>query len=156
MSEFTEPQLTESVIQSFATTRDPRLREVLGRLVSCLHAFVRDVDLSFDEWRAAIDFLTRTGHTSSATRQEFILLSDVLGVSMLVDALAHRHHTGATESTVLGPFYIGEHRVVPNGTALGGDAPGGRVFVDASVGDVAGRPIARAAIDVWHADPAGL
>ena len=156
MPEFDDTQLTESVIQSFASAPDPRLRTVLQHLVKHMHAFVRDVDLTFDEWLAAIDFLTRTGHKSDATRQEFILLSDVLGASMLVDALGHRDQSGATDTTVLGPFYVGEHRVTPSGTDLGADSPGERVFVDASVTDPAGRPIAGASVDVWHADRDGL
>ncbi|HEX2685450.1 MAG TPA: dioxygenase [Kofleriaceae bacterium] len=154
--EFNDAQLTTTVLESFASAPDPRVRTVLHQLISHLHAFVRDVDLTFDEWRAAIDFLTRTGHASSATRQEFILLSDVLGVSMLVDARNHSGRAGATETTVLGPFYVGEHRVAPHGTDLSPGSPGERVFVDASVTDVTGRPIAGAMIDVWHAGSDGL
>ena len=93
---------------------------------------------------------------SGDTRQEFILLSDVLGVSMLVDAINHKAQAGATDTTVLGPFYVGEHRVTPHGADLAGDAPGERVLVEASVTDGAGRPIAGAAVDVWHADTDGL
>jgi hydroxyquinol 1,2-dioxygenase len=168
MQDFDDTRLTAAVLDRFSTAPDPRTRKLLGALVAHLHAFVRDVDLTFDEWRAAIDFLTRTGHKSDATRQEFILLSDVLGVSMLVDALDHRGHRGhrghdghdghgrATDTTVLGPFYVGEHRLAPHGSDLAGDAPGERVLVDASVTDVAGTPIAGAEVDVWHADAAGL
>src|SRR5262249_34484055 len=144
-----------AVIQSFANAPD-RVRSALGKLVKHLHAFVRDADVSFDEWRMAIDFLNRTGHKSDATRQEFILLSDVLGVSMLVEAIGHRDRPGATGSTVLGPFYVGEHRITPHGTDLGADSPGERVFVDASVSDVAGYPIGGATVDVWHADRDGM
>src|ERR1041384_584491 len=111
MQQFDDTTLTEAVLEGFAKAPDPRTRTLLQQLIKHLHAFVRDVDLTFDEWRAAIDFLTRTGHKSDATRQEFILLSDVLGASMLVDALGHRDHSGATDTTVLGPFYVGEHRV---------------------------------------------
>jgi protocatechuate 3,4-dioxygenase beta subunit len=156
MQEFDDTQLTAAVLERFASAPDPRVRAVLARLISHLHAFVRDVDLTLDEWHTAIDFLTRTGHTSNDTRQEFILLSDVLGVSMLVDAINHKAHTGATDTTVLGPFYVGEHRVAPHGTDLAPGEPGERMFVDGSVTDVAGRPIAGAAVDVWHADSGGL
>ena len=149
-------QLTQAVLQSYADAPDPRVRTVLRQLISHLHAFVREADLTMDEWRAAIDFLTRTGHASTATRQEFILLSDVLGVSMLVDAINHKGGTGATETTVLGPFYVGEHRVTPHGTDLVPGAPGERMFVDASVTDATGRPLEGAEVDVWHADGAGL
>lgn len=159
MLNFDDTGITAPVLERFAGASDPRVRRVLGSLIAHLHAFVRDVDLTLDEWRAAIDFLTRTGHKSDATRQEFILLSDVLGVSMLVDAINHRRsgeRAGATETTVLGPFHVGEHRLTPHGTDLAGDAPGERVLVDASVTDAAGAPIAGAEIDVWHADAAGL
>jgi hydroxyquinol 1,2-dioxygenase len=156
MQDFDDSRLTAAVLERFQGAPDPRTRKLLGALITHLHAFVRDAELTLDEWRAAVDFLTRTGHKSDATRQEFILLSDVLGVSMLVDALGHRGHTGATDTTVLGPFYVGEHRLAPHGSDLAGDAPGERVLVDASVTDVAGKPIAGAEIDVWHADAAGL
>jgi protocatechuate 3,4-dioxygenase beta subunit len=156
MADFDDNKLTEAVIQSFANAPDPRVRHVLGRLVAHLHAFVRDAELTFDEWRAAIDFLTRTGHKSDDTRQEFILLSDVLGVSMLVDAINHRDDTGATATTVLGPFYVGEHRVTPHGTDIAPGTQGERLLVEAEVTDVRGRPIAGAEIDVWHADDTGL
>src|SRR5258706_14797747 len=105
MAEFDDKKLTEAVRERFAAAPDPRVRSVLGKLITHLHAFMRDADITFDEWRTGIDFLTRTGHLSGATRQEFILLSDVLGVSMLVDALNHRERGGATDTTVLGPFY---------------------------------------------------
>ena len=156
MQDFDNTKITEAALQSFAGAPDPRVRAVLRQLISHLHAFVRDVDLTFDEWRTAIDFLTRTGHMSGATRQEFILLSDVLGVSMLVDAINHRGHTGATETTVLGPFYVGEHRVMASGGDLSPGAPGERLFVDAGVTDGSGQPIAGATIDVWHADGSGF
>jgi hydroxyquinol 1,2-dioxygenase len=156
MPELVNPQITDAVLQSFASAPDPRVRAVLHQLIAHLHAFVRDARLTSGEWHAAIDFLTRTGHMSSATRQEFILLSDVLGVSMLVDAINHPDHAGATETTVLGPFYVGEHRLTPHGTDLAADAPGERLFVDARVTDVAGQPIDGAQIDVWHADGTGL
>ncbi|MEO7730017.1 MAG: dioxygenase [Kofleriaceae bacterium] len=158
MTDFDDAQLTEAVRASFAAAPDPRVRAVLGFLIDHLHGFLRDSALTFDEWRHAIDFLTRTGQLSSATRQEFILLSDVLGASMLVDAINHRDHAGVTDSTVLGPFYVGEHRLVPDGTDLAPGAPGApgaRLLVAARVTDPAGAPIA-ATIDVWHADAHGF
>ncbi|HEX7835960.1 MAG TPA: dioxygenase [Kofleriaceae bacterium] len=155
MPDFDPSQLTDAVLKSYAGAPDPRARDVLRHLITHLHAFIRETELTLDEWHRAIDFLTRTGHMSGDTRQEFILLSDVLGVSMLVDAINHRAH-GATESTVLGPFYVGEHRVTPHGTDLAGSAPGERMLVDAGVTDTAGRPIAGAAIDVWHAGSDGF
>jgi protocatechuate 3,4-dioxygenase beta subunit len=156
MSEFDPSQITHAVLRSYEGASDPRTREVLGKLITHLHAFLRDADVTLDEWARAIDFLTRTGQMSGDKRQEFILLSDVLGVSMLVDAINHTSQAGATDTTVLGPFYVGEHRVMPHGTDLGGGAPGERVLIEASVTDPAGRPIAGAAVDVWHADTDGL
>src|SRR6187551_2197733 len=105
---FSEERSAEVVAASFAGTPDPRLREVVTALVRHLHAFVKDVELTEGEWAAAIDFLTRTGHMSTGGRQEFILLSDVLGVSMLVETINHRSGGVATESTVLGPFHMVE------------------------------------------------
>jgi hydroxyquinol 1,2-dioxygenase len=156
MADFDIHQLTESVLTSYAGAPDPRVASVLRKLITHLHAFVRESELTLDEWNRAIDFLNRTGQISGVTRQEFILLSDVLGVSMLVDAINHRGEPGATDTTVLGPFYVGEHRVTPHGTDLAGSAPGERVLVEASVTDAAGRPIAGADVDVWHADTDGM
>jgi len=156
MPDFDPRQITDAVLRSYEGAPDPRTRDVLRRLITHLHAFIREANLTLDEWMRAIDFLTRTGHMSGDTRQEFILLSDVLGVSMLVDAINHQALAGATDTTVLGPFYVGEHRVMPHGTDLAGNAPGERVLVEASVGDPAGQPIAGAAVDVWHADTDGL
>ena len=110
MPQFNDHALTEQVLESFANTPDARLKTLITELVRSLHDYVRKTDLTFEEWDAAIDFLTCTGHTCTPTRQEFILLSDVLGVSMLVDAVNHREREGATETTVLGPFYVGEHK----------------------------------------------
>src|SRR6202034_1222811 len=106
MPQFKDSELTAAVIRSFDETPDPRVKFLLQELVESLHEFVRKTDLSFDEWGYAIDFLTRTGQKCTPTRQEFILLSDVLGVSMLVDAVNHRERDGATATTVLGPFYV--------------------------------------------------
>ena len=89
-----------------------------------LHDYVRKTDLTFDEWGYAIDFLTRVGQKCTPSRQEFILLSDVLGVSMLVDAVNHREREGATETTVLGPFYVGEHKAMPHGADISADLDG--------------------------------
>ena len=110
MPQFNDTELTAAVIKSFEETPDPRVKFLMEELVKSLHDYVRKTDLTFDEWGYAIDFLTRTGQKCTPSRQEFILLSDVLGVSMLVDAVNHREREGATETTVLGPFYVGEHR----------------------------------------------
>src|SRR4051812_33513568 len=105
---FTEDRSGELVAASFAGTPDPRLRQVLTSLVHHLHAFVKNVELTEQEWGTAIDFLTRTGQMSNEVRQEFILLSDVLGVSMLIETINHRTGGTSTESTVLGPFHMVE------------------------------------------------
>ena len=104
MTQFSETELTAAVVNSFNDTPNPRTKFLLQELVKSLHDYVRKTDLTFEEWEFAIDFLTRTGQKCTPIRQEFILLSDVLGVSMLVDAVNHREREGATETTVLGPF----------------------------------------------------
>ena len=106
MRDFDENNITAAVVDRFANTPDPRLKDIMSSLVRHLHAFARDVRLSFAEWSYAIDFLTRTGQICTDKRQEFILLSDTLGLSMLVDAIDHPASAGVTESTVLGPFYV--------------------------------------------------
>ncbi|MGJ5093939.1 intradiol ring-cleavage dioxygenase [Bradyrhizobium oligotrophicum] len=156
MTQFNEAELTEAVVASFERTPDPRAKFLLQELVKSLHDYVRRTELSFDEWAAAIDFLTRTGQTCTASRQEFILLSDVLGVSMLVDAINHRNRAGATETTVLGPFYVGEHKVTAHGTDISADLKGEKMFVQGRVTDLSGAPLAGAAVDVWHADDEGF
>ena len=133
MPQYDDQELTAEVIRSFAATPNPRLKLVLTELVKSLHGFVRNTDLSFEEWNYAIDFLTRTGQTSTSTRQEFILLSDVLGVSMLVDAVNHREREGATQTTVLGPFYVGEHKPMPHGADISAGIGGEPMFVRSRV-----------------------
>src|SRR3954462_15096338 len=129
----------------------------MEELVKSLHEYVRKTDLTFEEWGTAIDFLTRVGQKCTLTRQEFILLSDVLGVSMLVDAVNHRERDGATETTVLGPFYVGEHKAMPHGTDVSpNNQTGGRMFVQSRVTDLQGKPLAGVPVDIWHADDDGL
>ena len=156
MTQFNDSELTAAVIRSFDETPDPRAKFLLQELVKSLHEFVRKTDLSFDEWGYAIDFLTRTGQKCTPTRQEFILLSDVLGVSMLVDAVNHRERDGATETTVLGPFYVGEHKTMPHGADISADLSGDRMFVQSRVTDLHGKPLAAIPVDVWHADDDGF
>src|SRR6202158_4871128 len=156
MPQFNDTELTAAVIKSFEETPDPRVRFLMEELVKSLHDFVRKTDLNFDEWGYAIDFLTRVGQKCSASRQEFILLSDVLGVSMLVDAVNHREREGATETTVLGPFYVGEHKVMPHGTDVSANLAGERMFVQSRVTDLAGKPLAGVPVDIWHADDDGF
>ncbi len=156
MRDFDENNITAAVVERFANTPDPRLREILSSLVEHLHAFARDVRLSFAEWSRAIDFLTRTGQTCSGTRQEFILLSDTLGLSMLVDAIDHPAGFGATESTVLGPFYVASAPELPLGSDVSGGLPGEPLYVEGTVRSSDGQPIADAVIDTWHSDADGF
>jgi len=156
MANFNEHDLTDEVISSFASTPNARLKFLIEETVKSLHDLVRRTELTFEEWNQAIEFLTRTGQTCTPLRQEFILLSDVLGVSMLVDAVNHREREGATETTVLGPFYVGEHRVTPHGANISEGIDGEVMFVENRVTDLAGKPLAGAEIDVWHADDDGF
>ena len=156
MTQFNETELTAAVISSFNDTPDPRAKFLLQELVKSLHEYVRKTDLTFEEWEYAIDFLTRTGQKCTPIRQEFILLSDVLGVSMLVDAVNHREREGATQTTVLGPFYVGEHMVTPHGSDISAKLPGERMFVQSRVTDISGKPLPGVPVDVWHADDDGF
>jgi hydroxyquinol 1,2-dioxygenase len=156
MAQFNETELTAAVIRSFDEAPDPRAKFLLQELVKSLHEYVRKTDLTFEEWEYAIEFLTRTGQKCTEIRQEFILLSDVLGVSMLVDAVNHRDREGATETTVLGPFYVGEHKVTPHGTDISAKLPGERMFVQSRVTDLKGKSLAGVPVDVWHADDDGF
>src|SRR4249919_2902296 len=157
MRQFSETELTAAVIRSFDDAPDPRAKFLLQELVKSLHDYVRKTDLTFEEWEYAIDFLTRTGQKCTPIRQEFILLSDVLGVSMLVDAVNHRDRDGATQTTVLGPFYVGEHKVTAHGTDISpNNLSGERMFVQSRVTDLKGKPLANVPVDVWHADDDGF
>src|SRR3954467_8844415 len=156
MPQFNDTELTAAVIRSFEETPDPRVKFLMEELVKSLHDYVRKTDLTFDEWGYAIDYLTRTGQACTATRQEFILLSDVLGVSMLVDAVNHREREGATQTTVLGPFYVGEHRPTPHGSDISIGVDGEPMFVRSRITDLDGKAVPGAEIDVWHADDDGF
>ena len=156
MTQFHDQELTAEAIRSFEATPDARLKFILEQVVTSLHDLVRRTNLTFEEWERAIDFLTRTGQTCTSLRQEFILLSDVLGVSMLVDAVNHREREGATQTTVLGPFYVGEHKRTPHGSDISQGTAGEPMFVRSRVTDLAGQPLTGAEIDVWHADDDGF
>jgi protocatechuate 3,4-dioxygenase beta subunit len=153
----TEDDITAEVLRRIEATPDPRLREIMVALVGHLHAFVRDVQLTEPEWFAAIQFLTDTGQMCTDRRQEFILLSDTLGVSMVVDLINHRKPDGATESTVFGPFHRdGAPEMPAGGNIAPRDAHGTPMIISGRVLDPAGRPIAGALLDVWQADSSGL
>jgi hydroxyquinol 1,2-dioxygenase len=156
MRDFDENNITAAVIDRFANTPDPRLKEIMSSLVLHLHAFARDVRLSFAEWSYAIDFLTRTGQICSDKRQECILLSDTLGLSMLVDAMDHPASAGTTDSTVLGPFYVASAPEMPLGSDVSGGLRGEPLYVEGTVCSSDGRPIANAVVDTWHSDDDGF
>src|SRR5580704_10867891 len=156
MPQFNDTELTEAVIHSFDETPDPRVKFLMEELVKSLHGFVRNTNLTQDEWMNAIEFLTAVGQKCTPTRQEFILLSDVFGVSMLVDAVNHREREGATQTTVLGPFYVGEHSPMPHGTDISEGIAGEPMFVRSRVTDLQGKPLANVEVDVWHADDDGF
>jgi catechol 1,2-dioxygenase len=153
---FSETDSDELVAASFDRTPEPRLREVLRSLVRHLHAFAKDVELNQAEWEAGIEFLTATGHKCDATRQEFILLSDVLGLSMLVDTISNRTASGATESTVLGPFHMVDSPERELGENISGFDGGQACVVVGSVSSSGGQRLPGAVVDVWQADEAGF
>jgi hydroxyquinol 1,2-dioxygenase len=150
-----EAALTQEVRASFAGTDSPRLRELLEGLVEHLHAYAREVRLTEAEWSAAVDFLTRTGQITDERRQEFILLSDVLGLSMLTIGISAPGDPRATEPTVFGPFFVGDAPFVQYGGDVAQGAPGEPCWVEGTVTDTAGTPIAHAEIEVWEADEDG-
>ena len=148
--------ITQSVIQSFADTPDPRLRELMVSLARHLHAFAQEVQLTEAELFAGIDFLTRCGHITDAKRQEFILLSDTLGLSMLTVALNQNKPAGCTEATVFGPFHVeGAPRVQLGGDVAQG-AKGTPCWVRGRVLGLQGEPVPGAHLDVWQSDDEGL
>jgi hydroxyquinol 1,2-dioxygenase len=151
-----DADLTRAVEASFDGTPDPRLREVMQALVRHLHAFASEVQLTEEEWFAAIDFLTRTGHITDDKRQEFILASDTLGLSMLVVGMNHRRPPGATESTVFGPFFIEGSPAFENGDDLANGAPGMPCFMSGVVRSTDGEPVPGALLDIWQADEDGF
>ncbi len=148
--------LTAAVLARMQGAIDARLKTVMESLIRHLHAFVRETELTEDEWFAAIEFLTATGQKCDAKRQEFILLSDTLGVSMLVDLINHRKPAGATESTVLGPFYVHGARELPNGANIAEGVAGEPVHFSGTVSTAHGNPLAGATLDIWSADGEGL
>jgi protocatechuate 3,4-dioxygenase beta subunit len=150
-----EEHITQQVLASFDGSLTPRFREVMQALVRHAHAFVRDVRLTEDEWAAAIDFLTRAGHITDDRRQEFILASDVLGISMLTIAVNNPAVAAATESTVFGPFFVRGAPEIPLGGDIATEHSGQPCWVEGTVTDVEGKAIRHARIDVWEADDQG-
>ncbi|GLY97489.1 dioxygenase [Actinoplanes sp. NBRC 103695] len=151
-----EAQLVERVLASFGGTPDPRLRELMRALTTHLHAFVRETRLTETEWRRAIEFLTATGHLTDERRQEFILLSDVLGLSMQTITVNNEAYADATEATVVGPFFVEGSPEVEQGGDIAHGAPGEPCWVEGTVRDTGGSPVPHARIEVWEADDEGF
>lgn len=154
---FSEKKLTAEVIKRMRKTKDKRLKQVMASFVKHMHAFVRDVKPTPEEWFAGVQFLTETGHWSTGKRQEFILMSDTLGVSMLVDALNYKAGEGATQSTVLGPFHREQAPQYQLGDSISKNASDGEpCIVSGTVKDSKGRPVANAKLDIWEGGADGL
>jgi len=146
-----EDDITAEVLRRVEATPDPRTREIMLSLLKHLHAFIKEVRLTEPEWWKGIDFLTRTGHMCDDRRQEFILLSDTLGVSMVTDLMSNRKPAGATESTVFGPFHRDGAPEMPFGGDIARvDRGGVTTIVSGRVLDLDGKPIAGALLDVWQ------
>jgi hydroxyquinol 1,2-dioxygenase len=151
----TEDNITELATQRWGTAHDARTRELLTGLVQHLHDFAREVRLTEDEWMAAIQWLTSTGQISDEKRMEFILASDVLGLSMLVVQMNHRFDPEATPATVLGPFHIEGSPELEYAADMSQGLPGVPLFVSGTVRSLDGSPVPGAVLDVWQADEEG-
>ena len=156
MHNVSEETLTDAVIATMAGTNDPRTRELLACLVKHLHAFIRETRLTEEEWLAAIRFLTATGQKCDDTRQEFIMLSDTLGASAMKDLVLQRGATGATEASLLGPFYREGAPELPSGADIAAGAVGESALVSGQVRTPDWKPLAGALLDVWQASGDGL
>jgi catechol 1,2-dioxygenase len=156
MRDLTEASATEAVVSKLAGCPDPRLKQVVSSLVRHLHGFVREIEPTEAEWFAAIRFLTATGQMCDDSRQEFILLSDTLGVSTLVELINNRKSPGATETSVLGPFYVEGAPDLAMGASIIKDGSTPDFLMQGRVHDADGRPIAGAVLDVWQTAPNGM
>ncbi|KAJ8138666.1 hypothetical protein OY671_008121, partial [Metschnikowia pulcherrima] len=156
MSYFTEAQSAEAVNARSGADIDPRLARIMRSLVTHLHAFIKDVESTGEEWASAIDFSTATGRICSAERQEFISSSDVLGASMSVDAINNRRPDKATQNTVLGPFHVAGAPERQMGESICSDGEGEACSFEGVVTDIAGRPVSDAEIDVWSDNADGF
>lgn len=153
---FDEARSADIVNARMDPAADRRLSEVMAVLVKHLHAAVKEIEPTHDEWLAAIRFLTDTGHMCTDWRQEYILLSDVLGVSMLVDAINHRRPSGATPNTILGPFYVADAPRYDNGANICLDGKGEPLVVAGRVTDIMGAPVPNATLEVWQTNDDGF
>ncbi len=163
MSEYNQDKLIQDVVKAFSGTPDARLRELMTALVKHVHAFAREVDLRPEEWQAGLKFLTATGQISTDTRPEFVLLSDTLGLSMMVVALQQARASGTpqgalppTEATVEGPFYWAGAPDLELGADIAEGVPGEPALYMGRVTDLDGKPLAGALLDIWSGDGDGL
>jgi len=156
MRNIDEDTITQAVLASMDGCGNPRLLTVMTSLVQHLHAFAREVKLTEDEWFTAIKFLTDVGHITDDKRQEFVLLSDTLGLSMLVTTQNNRKPAACTEATVLGPFFVDGAPEYQNGDDVSNGALGAPCFVQGQIRGVSGEPVANASIDVWQSDEDGF
>jgi protocatechuate 3,4-dioxygenase beta subunit len=155
MQNLTEANLTDAVIAAMAAAKDARTKEILAALIQHLHAFIREVNLTEEEWLAGIQFLTATGQKCDDKRQEFILLSDTLGATTMKDIINNRKPPGMTEYTILGPFHRPDAPELPLGSSIAGQTPGEPVIVRGRVLAPGGIPIPGASLDVWQSDAEG-
>lgn len=153
---FTQEASVDTVNARMGPETSPRLHQIMASLVRHLHAFAKDVVLRQEEWDFAIDFLTRTGQICTTERQEFILLSDTLGLTMLVDAISHPRPAGATQSTVLGPFYVADAPIRAMGSSISLDGKGESCLFQGRILDLDGHPIEGACLDVWSDNDEGF
>lgn len=156
MTYFSEDTSVETVNARMGATTSPRMAKVMAALVKHLHAFAKEIHLTQQEWEVGIGFLTRTGQICSGERQEFILLSDMLGVSMLVDAINNRRPAGATENTVFGPFHVADAPLREMGANISLDGKGESCLFSGRVVDLQGNPVAGACVDVWSDNADGF
>jgi hydroxyquinol 1,2-dioxygenase len=155
-TDLSEQTITAAVQQTFDESTDERFRRVFSRLVQHIHDFAREVRLTGDEWFTAMDFLERVGKISTPTRQEFVLLSDILGLSMLLDKINQHAGSSTTDSALLGPFYVEGRPTVDNGADISDGVTGTPMFVTGRVVDEHGKPVGGAHVDTWHSDGAGF
>ena len=156
MQYFSEEFSAEVVKQQYGNCKDIRLKTIMESAVTHLHEFVKEVEPTHEEWMYMIEYLTKTGQKCDDKRQEFILLSDVLGISALVDTINNRKTLNATESTVLGPFHVKNAPIKDMGDNINYDGKGEPAYIFGSVTDTDGNPIDGAAIDVWQANDDGF
>ncbi|GJN91540.1 hypothetical protein Rhopal_004563-T1 [Rhodotorula paludigena] len=158
LTDMSAETITQNVHAINSLCENPRQKFIFEKLVTHLHDFAREVSLTTDEWMTAIQFLTRTGQICSKTRQEFILLSDALGLSALVDSMNHPvpKDSGATEATVLGPFFTEDAADLQHGDSIASEGKGEYMYCEGRVLDVEGKPIANCTIETWETDDEGL